>query len=167
MIIECSPGFHQGDPEMYYYLMKKKSNGVLVEYARKRDSCSFLISKSILEEYLNEFFIYSLNKYGSNKETAVKLEIKNEDILTKNANKHGNGLSPDTRMISLIAAGVCASVVFLGVCCCLCIKCSKSQNKKNKNQIIYDDYRQKRGAGLYEGKWEILMKKKRTNFCFL
>lgn len=87
IIIECVPGFDQGDPEVYFYLLKKKSNDVLVEYARKRDSCSFLISNLILEEHMNEFFVYSSNKYGNNREQAAKIVIENKEFLIKNSKK--------------------------------------------------------------------------------
>ena len=147
VIIECTPGFHQGDPEMYYYLMKKKPNGVLIEYARKRDSCSFLISKSILEEYLNEFFIYSSNKYGNNKESAAKLVIQNEEILLKNPNKTNN--NQDNQLMMLIIAGVGGTVFFLGICCCLCMKCKKTSNHEKNTH--YDDYRQKTDIDFYGG----------------
>ena len=127
--------------------MKKKPSGVLIEYARKRDSCSFLISKSILEEYLSEFYIYSSNKFGHNKESAVKLIIENEEILLKNANK--NIIDGDNKFMTITIAAVCGTILVLSICCCLCIKCSKQQNRK-KNENSYDDeYKQK--PDLYEG----------------
>jgi hypothetical protein len=132
---------------MYYYLMKKKPNGALVEYARKRDSCSFLISKSILEEYLNEFYIYSSNKYGHNKESAVKLVVENEEILLKNANK--NMIDADSKLMPIIIACVCGTVLVLSICCCLCIKCSKQHNRRKNEIENEDEYKQK--PDFYEG----------------
>lgn len=107
-----------------------------------------------MEEYLNEFFIYSSNKYGNNKELAVKLIIHNEDILIKSANKDNNLMNRDTKTIMIIIACVCSAVIFLGLCCCICIKCSKSHNH-HKNHLGYDDYRQKASLDNYDGKKSI------------
>jgi hypothetical protein len=125
IIIECKPGFDQGDPEIYYYLMKKKSNGVLVEYARKRDSCSFLISNLILEEHMNEFFIYSSNKYGSNKEKGTKIMIENRDML----HKHGSNIQStfysfsNNKQLTLIACVAAVLLFLFFLICCLLMKC--------------------------------------------
>ena len=138
---------------MYYYLIKKKSTGDLIEYARKRDSCSFLISKSVLEEYLNEFYIYSSNKYGHNKDSAIKLIIENEEILLKNSNK--NSSDGDSKWITIIIAIVCGSILVLGTCCCLCIKCSKHMNSKKSLHNYEDEYKQKPDNDFFEGIFRI------------
>lgn len=130
IIIECRPGFDQGDPEVYFYLLKRKSNGVLTEYARKRDSCSFLISNLILEEYSNDFFIYSSNKYGTNRERAVKLTIVNAEFLNKGGNGDGEwdeiqGKS-SKQFAYLISTAFVFALVFL-IVCCLLMRCKREQ----------------------------------------
>ncbi len=129
IIIECVPGFDQGDPEVYYYLLKKKSNNVLVEYARKRDSCSFLISNLILEEHMNEFFIYSSNKYGNNREEAATIIIENKEFLIKNSKKLQDLAEEKNRRIYLTILAVFAGVVIISVFCCMLVKCHDNNIK--------------------------------------
>ncbi len=123
IIIECKPGFDQGDPEVYFYLLKKKPAGVLVEYARKRDSCSFLISHLILEEHLNDFFIYSSNKYGNNKDHATKLTIENKEFLLKNLEQLKDTSNENHRRITLIVVCVCVLLVAFIFFICILVKC--------------------------------------------
>jgi hypothetical protein len=59
---------------MYCYLLRKSDNGVYHEHTRSRDSCSFIIN-DINENKLNEFWVYSSNKYGHNKDTGVHITI--------------------------------------------------------------------------------------------
>lgn len=127
IIIECKPGYHQGDPDVYYYLLKKKPNGALVEYARKRDSCSFLISNFILEEHINDFYIYSSNRYGDNKEKPSKIVIENKEFLLKNL-KNLERTSIQVGSKATIYIGI-ASIFFITSCMlyCLFVKC-KSPN---------------------------------------
>lgn len=117
--------------KVYFYLLKRKSNGVLVEYARKRDSCSFLISNLILEEYSNDFFIYSSNKYGTNRERAAKITIENRDMLNK------NGLSSEeldemhakaSRLTYIICTLFVFALVFL-IVCCLLMRCKRDNSR--------------------------------------
>jgi hypothetical protein len=143
IIIECKPGFEQGDPEVYFYLLKKKANNALVEYARKRDSCSFLISNFILEEHFNEFFIYSSNKYGNNKEKASKIVIENKEFLLKNSNKLQNASNESNRRLTIILGIVGLSIFLFIVICCLFVKC-KSERKKygyNQNNLYNNNIR--------------------------
>lgn len=146
VIIECKPGFDQGDPEVYYYLLKKKTNGVLVEYARKRDSCSFLISNLILEEHMNEFFIYSSNKYGNNKDTASRLVIENKELSSRNSNKLQDLASQSGRRFTFIL-GVGSLCVFLFVfICCLFMKCRNTSlagggsSSSSSNKLAYHNH---------------------------
>ena len=159
IIIECLPGFDQGDPEVYFYLLKKKSNDILVEYARKRDSCSFLISNLILEEHMNEFFIYSSNKYGNNRPLATKIVIENKEFLAKNSKKLQDlndqksnfflnlfikifyfskcfGLFKD-RQLTFITVAVIFGFVLISTFCCMLLKCHNS-NIKMKSQAKPD-----------------------------
>jgi hypothetical protein len=131
IIIECKPGFDQGDPEVYFYLLKRKSNGVLVEYARKRDSCSFLISNLILEEYLNDFFIYSSNKYGNNRERATKLMIENREFLLKNTNKLEEMSLQTNKHMSLMIGGSLILVFGLLFICCVIMRCRRSSTARS------------------------------------
>ncbi len=129
IIIECLPGFDQGDPEVYFYLLKKKSNDVLVEYARKRDSCSFLISNLILEEHLNEFYIYSSNKYGNNREEATKIVIENKEFLAKASKKLQIENDEKSKRQKLMAAAIAGGVIFFGLFCFMLIRCHNSNIK--------------------------------------
>jgi hypothetical protein len=135
IIIECKPGFDQGDPEVYFYLLKKKSSGVLVEYARKRDSCSFLISNSILEEHLNEFLIYSSNKYGNNREQASKLVIENKEFAVKDLSKYEDLKSKANKKLTYIAGFVAVAFVFLLFVCCSYYKCKIDKHQEKMNGI--------------------------------
>lgn len=129
IIIECLPGFEQGDPEVYFYLLKRKSNDVLVEYARKRDSCSFLISNLILEEHLNEFFVYSSNKYGNNREEATKIVIENKEFLAKASKKLQIEKDEKSKQQRLMGAAIVAGVIFFGLFCFMLIRCHNSNIK--------------------------------------
>jgi hypothetical protein len=136
IIIECKPGFDQGDPEVYFFLLKKKSNGALVEYARKRDSCSFLISSLILEEHLNDFYIYSSNKYGNNQKQATRITIENKDFLLKST-KQLQDLSIDSnKRITIIGGAIFLIIFFMCLLCCIAAKCkSVSEKPINGNMI--------------------------------
>jgi hypothetical protein len=137
IIIECKPGFDQGDPEVYFYLLKKKANGVLVEYARKRDSCSFLISNMILEEHLNEFYIYSSNKYGNNRERATTLLIENKEFLLRNSDSSHNMSANNDRRNTIILIVIGSFMIICIFVCCLFSKCNSSSSsssyKKSKD----------------------------------
>ncbi len=107
-------------------------SGVLVEYSRKRDSCSFLISSSVLKDYKNEFYIYSSNKFGDNKETAEILIIFNERIL-KDASKTGDMYSNNSKL-TMIAVGTTVGLALLMcICCCVSLKCKTNVLMKHKN----------------------------------
>lgn len=133
IIIECKPGFDQGDPEVYYYLLKKKSNGVMVEYARKRDSCSFLISNLILEEHMNEFFIYSSNRYGNNKESGIKITIENRELAFKTGSDLSGSISSLVNNRSLVIMGCVFAflVFFFFIICCVLMKCQNSHHSSS------------------------------------
>lgn len=73
-IISCQVGFHQGDPDIYCYLLRKSDNGVYKEHTRNRESCSFIVNDVDLKKF-NEFWIYSSNKHGHNKDNGVHLTI--------------------------------------------------------------------------------------------
>lgn len=73
-IISCQVGFHQGDPDIYCYLLRKTENGVYKEHTRNRESCSFIVNDVDVNKY-NEFWIYSSNKHGHNKDVGVHLTI--------------------------------------------------------------------------------------------
>ncbi len=73
-IIFCKLGFDQGDPDVYCYLMRKSDNGAYQEHTRSRDSCTFLVN-DVDENKLNEFWIYSSNKFGHNHDSGVHLTI--------------------------------------------------------------------------------------------
>jgi hypothetical protein len=73
-IISCQVGFHQGDPDIYCYLLRKSDNNVYKEHTRNRESCSFIVNDVNVNK-LNEFWIYSSNRYGNNKENGVYLSI--------------------------------------------------------------------------------------------
>jgi len=73
-IISCQVGFHQGDPDIYCYLLRKTENGVYKEHTRNRESCSFIVNDVDAKKY-NEFWIYSSNKHGHNKDVGVHLTI--------------------------------------------------------------------------------------------
>ena len=73
-IISCQVGFHQGDPDIYCYLLRKSENGVYKEHTRNRESCSFIVN-DVNADRLNEFWIYSSNKHGHNKDNGVYLTI--------------------------------------------------------------------------------------------
>jgi len=123
------PGFDQGDPEVYFYLLKKKSNDVLVEYARKRDSCSFLISNLILEEHMNEFFVYSSNKYGSNRDQAAKIVIENKEFLIKNSKKLQEIADEKSKRAALMILAVFAGIIIVSIFCCMLVKCHDNNIK--------------------------------------
>jgi len=132
IIIECKPGFDQGDPEVYFYLLKKKPAGILVEYARKRDSCSFLISNLILEEHLNDFYIYSSNKYGHNKDHATKLTIENKEFLLKNLEQLRDTSNENSKRITLIVTSVCVLCVLFIFFVCILVKCYNNSMSDKK-----------------------------------
>jgi hypothetical protein len=143
IIIECKPGFEQGDTEIYFYLLKKKSNGVLVEYARKRDSCSFLISNLILEEHMNDFYIYSSNKYGNNKEQSARITIENKEILLKNTQLQSSMISSFTnnKNLTILACAGALLIFLFFIICCLLIKCqnhhhSSSSSSSSSSSIL-------------------------------
>jgi hypothetical protein len=138
-IIECKPGFHQGDREIYYYLLNKNQSGVLIEYSRKRDSCSFLISNSLLKDYENEFYIYSSNRYGDNRDRATRLIIYNENILNE-MNKDALHASKDTKQIAVVIGSICGVLIFVTVCCCCFTTKCKSDKQKRNSQDEYDEY---------------------------
>ncbi len=73
-IISCQVGFHQGDPDIYCYLLRKSENGVYKEHTRNRESCSFIVNEVNVNK-LNEFWVYSSNKHGHNKDLGVYLAI--------------------------------------------------------------------------------------------
>lgn len=73
-IISCQVGFHQGDPDIYCYLLRKSDNGVYKEHTRNRESCSFIVNDVNVNK-LNEFWIYSSNRHGHNKDSGVYLTI--------------------------------------------------------------------------------------------
>jgi len=73
-IISCQVGFHQGDPDIYCYLLRKSDNGVYKEHTRNRESCSFIVNEVNVNK-LNEFWVYSSNKHGHNKDNGVYLTI--------------------------------------------------------------------------------------------
>lgn len=73
-IISCQVGFHQGDPDIYCYLLRKSDNGVYKEHTRNRESCSFIVNDINVNKF-NEFWIYSSNKHGHNKDIGVHLTI--------------------------------------------------------------------------------------------
>lgn len=133
IIIECKPGFEQGDPEVYFYLLKRKSNGMLVEYARKRDSCSFLISNLILEEYLNDFFIYSSNKYGSNRDKATKIMIENKEFLLKSTNKLEEMNLQNNKQITYVITVIISIMLVFCFVCCLLMRCKKDSGSQSSN----------------------------------
>lgn len=152
IIIECKPGFDQGDPEVYFYLLKKKTNGILVEYARKRDSCSFLISNLILEEHLNDFFIYSSNKYGNNKEQSTKLTIENKEFLLKSLDQLQETSNHNNKRISLIAVSICAFLIVIIVLICTLVKCHNdgiSNKKLHYSSDSGSSYRENPGMNPY------------------
>ena len=127
VIIECKPGFDQGDPEVYFYLLKMKANGMLVEYARKRDSCSFLISTLILEEHLNTFYVYSSNRYGSNRHSASQLVIENRAFLVKHAAKANELMeSESNRRWTVGTLVVLMALLVLFVLCFVSSRCRTS-----------------------------------------
>jgi hypothetical protein len=73
-IISCQVGFHQGDPDIYCYLLRKSENGVYKEHTRNRESCSFIVNEVSVNKF-NEFWVYSSNRHGHNKDTGVYLTI--------------------------------------------------------------------------------------------
>lgn len=135
IIIECKPGFDQGDPEVYFYLLKKKANGVLVEYARKRDSCSFLISNMILEEHLNEFYVYSSNKYGNNREQATKIVIENKEMIERDSRKLTDLSQESSKRFKYIMAIIGASLFGFIFFCCLIVRCKSSSSSGSISSI--------------------------------
>jgi flagellar biosynthesis/type III secretory pathway M-ring protein FliF/YscJ len=113
--------------------LKRKSNGVLVEYARKRDSCSFLISNLILEEYSNDFHIYSSNKFGSNKDRAAKLTIENRDFLAKNGENETEEeakAKANKQITYFVCVAFVSTLLFLLVCCLL-MRCKRERPAHN------------------------------------
>lgn len=64
----------KGDPDIYCYLLRKSDNGVYKEHTRNRESCSFIVNDVNMNK-LNEFWIYSSNKHGHNKDSGVYLTI--------------------------------------------------------------------------------------------
>ena len=59
---------------IYCYLLRKSDNGVYKEHTRSRDACSFIVN-DVPEDKLNEFWIYTSNKYGHSKEDGYYLTI--------------------------------------------------------------------------------------------
>lgn len=168
IIIECKPGYHQGDPDVYFYLLKKKPNGALVEYARKRDSCSFLISNFILEEHMNEFYVYSSNRYGSNKDKPSKIAIENKEFLLKNLrNLERSSIQVDSKTtlyIGLIATIMITSCMLY----CLFVKCKSRNSSKSYRDSEYtmgqnysNDYKYNSHQSNYNS--EYLQKKEMLN----
>ncbi|RNA23809.1 hypothetical protein BpHYR1_036191 [Brachionus plicatilis] len=86
-IISCIVGFHQGDPDIYCYLLKKSENEVYKEHTRNRESCSFIVNDVNLNK-LNEFWIYSSNKYGHNKDLGFHLSIGQEAKHNESVSDH-------------------------------------------------------------------------------
>jgi hypothetical protein len=151
IIIECKPGFHQGDRDTYYYLLYKNTSGVLIEYSRKRDSCSFLLSNSVLREYKNEFYIYSSNKYGDNKENAEILIIYNER-LQKDAAESANQFTLVSKRITIVVGSLAGALVVLCICCCVSRKCKSNAILRQKS---FDKYPQKHiDVEYFESKWQ-------------
>jgi hypothetical protein len=55
-------------------LKKTDSGGAYKEHTRNRESCSFIVNDVNVNK-LNEFWIYSSNKHGHNKDVGVYLTI--------------------------------------------------------------------------------------------
>jgi hypothetical protein len=114
-IISCQVGYHQGDPDIYCYLLRKNEEGIYKEHTRNRESCSFIVNDVNVDK-LNEFWIYSSNKHGDNKDSGVHITIGHR----------AEPLASQSRNRTLILIGVClAVVVFLLITCCLCFKMKK------------------------------------------
>ncbi len=113
-IISCLVGFHQGDPDIYCYLLRKSDNGVYKEHTRNRESCSFIVNDVDLKK-LNEFWIYSSNKHGHNKDSGVHLTIGE---VVKVPEKSGS----KALWVTVIVVAV---FVFLLLACCFSFKIRK------------------------------------------
>ena len=135
-------------------MLKKRTNQILIEYARKRDSCSFLISSFILEEHFNDFYIYSSNKFGSNKDKAAKITIENKFFFINNSNNLINISNNQNKRLTFILTFVCLSVLLFLIFCCLSIICKNSTKKQkinvcnnnNNNNQIYNNYHSRQSS---------------------
>jgi hypothetical protein len=139
-IIFCQVGYHQGDPDIYCYLLRKADNGVYMEHTRSRDACSFIINH-VPDNKLNEFWIYSSNKFGHNKDSGVYLTIGQVKkgkifiaciliwyffiffIIIATVNE-GSG----SKTLILIGS-ICVGTFFLILTCCICFKMRKGLNE--------------------------------------
>lgn len=55
-------------------MLRKSENGVYKEHTRSRDSCSFIVN-DVQDNRLNEFWVYTSNKFGHNKDSGVYITI--------------------------------------------------------------------------------------------
>ncbi len=120
-IISCLVGFHQGDPDIYCYLLRKSDNGVYKEHTRNRESCSFIVNDVDLKK-LNEFWIYSSNKHGHNKDSGVHLSI-------------GEAAKPPEKSngkFLWIAVIIVSVIIFLLLACCFSLKIRKGLSDGGK-----------------------------------
>lgn len=139
-IIFCQLGFHQGDPDIYCYLLRKADNGVFKEHTRSRDSCSFIVNDVSLDR-LNEFWIYSSNKYGHNKDVGVHLSIGETQKLI-------NEEKVDSKMLIMLGAG-CGALVLMIILCCICIN---TKNRYNEDFDLINDKATKENINYYDDK---------------
>jgi len=136
-IIFCQMGFHQGDPDIYCFLLRKSENGVYKEHTRSRDSCSFIVN-DVNSDKLNEFWVYSSNKFGHNKDNGVYLTI---------GELRKAKLSETTDKKTLILAAAILAVIFLIIfTCCICCKMKKGYSDDSDSFHDTDTYVRKTSA---------------------
>ncbi len=134
-IISCQVGFHQGDPDIYCYLLRKSDNGVYKEHTRNRESCSFIVNDVNINK-LNEFWIYSSNKHGHNKDNGVYLTIG--QYIKRKFKFYNFSLEYETILLyyftaveqannqtMMILLGVFGCIAFVILLCCFCFKLRK------------------------------------------
>lgn len=153
-IISCQVGFHQGDPDIYCYLLRKSENGVYKEHTRNRESCSFIVNDVDVKK-LNEFWIYSSNKHGHNKDSGVYLTIGQVE---KQAAKHLTSNKPFMAVVGFIGLSV-----FIFLACCFCFKIRKGFSDESDDSVVDSDAYHTRGSSQLSSNGFISGKKLQQN----
>ncbi|CAF0732571.1 unnamed protein product [Brachionus calyciflorus] len=140
-IISCIVGYHQGDPDIYCYLLKKSENGVYKEHTRNRESCSFIVNDVNVNKH-NEFWIYSSNKFGHNKDMGFHLSIGQAARATE----------PENNKNMILIGIVTALFVFCIAACCFCFRVKKGLTDDNESISDSDPYHAKSNPNGVKGK---------------
>lgn len=99
---------------------------------------------------MNDFYIYSSNKYGNNKEKSTKIIIENKDFLLKNSNKLENISLQNNRQLTIISGLACLLVLLFFFICCVLMRCKKETNS-SKSKAYANQQRNFNGNFVHNG----------------